>query len=229
MPSRSVAPYRPRAAEHTVLHALVRDHLATFLRAADADGRGLPAFVEQEFRDFLTCGVWARGFARFQCAECHAERRSGESADCAVLCPCLGTVRTAARAANRVAEASSVLRSPVRESAHLLPFLVCGCDDHAQRSPRTLCHKELVSTEPGMYVVSVQALQGHIGGVDGHRGRAHHRRIPRLQLTSPGALTAGVGAVMLFIRGAKESRERILAPEIAFDRHGLTVTKHIVW
>src|SRR3989442_14029953 len=74
MPSRSVAPYRPRAAEHTVLHALVRDHLATFLRAADADGRGLPAFVEQEFRDFLTCGVWSHGFARFKCTDCRTER-----------------------------------------------------------------------------------------------------------------------------------------------------------
>jgi len=54
-----------RLAEHTVLHQIVRDHLATFLRAA-ADrtgGNGLPAFIEREFRDFITCGVWARGFA----------------------------------------------------------------------------------------------------------------------------------------------------------------------
>jgi len=42
----------------------VRAHLATFLRtAAEHHEGGLPAFVEQEFRDFLTCGVWARGFA----------------------------------------------------------------------------------------------------------------------------------------------------------------------
>ena len=58
-----------------MLHAVVRQHLATFLctAAAHHDG-GLPAFVEQEFRDFLSCGVWARGFARFQCDTCHAER-----------------------------------------------------------------------------------------------------------------------------------------------------------
>ena len=68
--------YRPRDAEHTVLHQIVREHLTTFLRAA-ADrtgGDGLPAFVEREFRDFMTCGVWARGFTRFRCDTCHAER-----------------------------------------------------------------------------------------------------------------------------------------------------------
>jgi hypothetical protein len=42
----SIELYRPRAAEHTV-----------------RDDHGLAAFVEQEFRDFLTCGVWSHGFA----------------------------------------------------------------------------------------------------------------------------------------------------------------------
>jgi hypothetical protein len=31
----------------------------------------------QEFRGFLDCGVWARGFARFQCQGCHAETLVG--------------------------------------------------------------------------------------------------------------------------------------------------------
>jgi hypothetical protein len=52
-----VAPvYRPRDAEHTVLHQVIGEHLETFLRAAAeaSDGVGLPAFVEREFREFLT-------------------------------------------------------------------------------------------------------------------------------------------------------------------------------
>ena len=58
-----------------MLYGIVRAHLATFLRtAAEHHEGGLPAFVEQEFRDFLTCGVWSRGFARFRCDTCHAER-----------------------------------------------------------------------------------------------------------------------------------------------------------
>jgi hypothetical protein len=71
-PAAGVHPYRPRAAEHTVLHRVVRAHLATFLRAADAAG-GVPPFVEREFRQFLGCGVWAQGFARFRCDACHTE------------------------------------------------------------------------------------------------------------------------------------------------------------
>jgi hypothetical protein len=67
--------YTPRDAERTVLHQVVREHLETFLAtAARADARGLPAFLEQEFRGFLECGIWARGFARFQCDGCHAEK-----------------------------------------------------------------------------------------------------------------------------------------------------------
>jgi len=55
--------YQPRAAETGVLHAVVRDHLEDFLRAAAdrSDGTGVPRFVAAEFRDFLGCGVLARG------------------------------------------------------------------------------------------------------------------------------------------------------------------------
>ena len=34
---------------------------------------GLPRFVERELREFLTCGVMARGFARFRCDGCARE------------------------------------------------------------------------------------------------------------------------------------------------------------
>ena len=39
-----------------------------------ADGRGLPAFVEREFREFPGCGVLARGFARVRGGDCAFER-----------------------------------------------------------------------------------------------------------------------------------------------------------
>ena len=55
-----VAPvYRPRDAEHTVLHQVVAEHLEAFLGAvAEAgDGAGLPQFVEREFREF-GIGSW---------------------------------------------------------------------------------------------------------------------------------------------------------------------------
>jgi Transposase zinc-binding domain len=55
-----------------VLHRVLREHLETFLAQAKArnDGDGLPMFIEREFREFLSCGVLASGFARFRCDEC---------------------------------------------------------------------------------------------------------------------------------------------------------------
>ena len=46
------AVYRPRDAEHTVLHQVVAEHLEAFLGAAAeaGDGAGLPQFVERELR-----------------------------------------------------------------------------------------------------------------------------------------------------------------------------------
>jgi len=52
-----------------VLHVVIREHLDTFVREATerGEGSGLPRFVEQEFREFLTCGILAHGFARLRC------------------------------------------------------------------------------------------------------------------------------------------------------------------
>jgi hypothetical protein len=57
------------------LHHVVRAHLETFLAEARlrGGGEGLPRFVERELREFLTCGVLARGFARFRCNDCQRE------------------------------------------------------------------------------------------------------------------------------------------------------------
>jgi len=55
-----------------VLHAVIREHLEPFRRAASdrADGHRLPSFVEHEFRDFLRCGILAEGFPRRRCPDC---------------------------------------------------------------------------------------------------------------------------------------------------------------
>jgi len=73
--SLSASDYRPRDAEHAVLYRVIDKHRDAFLEAArrHADGASIPAFVEQEFRDFLTCGVLAHGFARLRCTDCALE------------------------------------------------------------------------------------------------------------------------------------------------------------
>ncbi len=84
--------YRPRDAERGVLYAVVADHLEAFLESAahHGDGAQFPAFVEQEFRDFLTCGVLAHGFARLRCGDCAAERLVPFSCKGRGFCPSCG-------------------------------------------------------------------------------------------------------------------------------------------
>ena len=83
--------YRRREPEKTVLHAVVREHLSSFLEAArDHDGEGYPRFIEHELQRYLSCGLLARGFARLRCSSCGYERLVGFSCK-GRLCPsCTG-------------------------------------------------------------------------------------------------------------------------------------------
>jgi hypothetical protein len=67
--------YRPRDVEHTVLHQVIAEHLEAFLDAVAEAGGGvsLPQFVQREFWEFLLCGVYEAGVARFQCGDCARE------------------------------------------------------------------------------------------------------------------------------------------------------------
>ncbi len=96
----ATATYQPRATESGVLHGVVREHLETFLAeaAGGAEGARLPAFVEQEFRDFLTCGVLAHGFARVRCDACAFERLLPFSCKGRGFCPSCGGRRMTERA-----------------------------------------------------------------------------------------------------------------------------------
>jgi hypothetical protein len=72
-----LARYRRREPEHTILHAVVRERLESFLATArerSANGRGLPPFVERDLRGYLDCGILARGFVRARCPDCSFER-----------------------------------------------------------------------------------------------------------------------------------------------------------
>jgi len=118
-PTPRIDTYRRRAAEHTVLHRIVRAHLAPFLRAAETAGC-VPTFVEREFRQFLGCGVWARGFARFRCDACHSERLVPFSCKARAVCASCGGRRMAERAAHLVDHVLPAV--PIRQWVLSLPF-----------------------------------------------------------------------------------------------------------
>jgi len=100
----SAADYRPRDAEHAVLYRVIDERLDAFLETTrrQADGVPLPAFVEQEFRDFLTCGILAHGFARLRCTECALERLVPFSCKGRGFCPSCGGRRMTESAARLV-------------------------------------------------------------------------------------------------------------------------------
>jgi Putative transposase/Transposase zinc-binding domain len=96
--------YRPRIPAERVLYQIVREHFETFRAQAAGlrEGEGLPRFVEQEFRDFLRCGVLAAGFARLRCAACGWERLLPFSCKGRGFCPSCGGRRMCERAAHLV-------------------------------------------------------------------------------------------------------------------------------
>ena len=87
-----------------MLHQVIAEHLETFLGAvAEAgDGAGLPRFVEREFREFLLCGVYEAGVARFQCEGCGLDHLLPFSCKGRGWCPSCGGRRMTERAAHLV-------------------------------------------------------------------------------------------------------------------------------
>ncbi len=96
--------YVPHDPSHTVLYTVVADHLETFLASleADPDARGLPAYVQREFYDYLQCGILAHGFVRLGCDTCNHEMLLAFSCKRRGFCPSCAGRRMAQTAAHLV-------------------------------------------------------------------------------------------------------------------------------
>jgi hypothetical protein len=70
---------------------VVREHLETFLARRAEEGEPMPSFVVDELRDYLKCGVLARGAVRFLCEHCGRDRLVALSCKGRGFCPrCMG-------------------------------------------------------------------------------------------------------------------------------------------
>src|SRR4030095_5393623 len=71
----AVATYEPRDPSSTVLYKVIAEHLEPFLASLhdDPGAKGLPAYVQREFYDYLQCGILAHGFLRMGCDTCKKE------------------------------------------------------------------------------------------------------------------------------------------------------------
>jgi len=100
----ALATYEPRDPSRTVLYKVVADHLETFLASLDADpdAKGLPAYVQREFYDYLQCGILAHGFLRLGCDTCQKELLLPFSCKRRGFCPSCAGRRMAQTAAHLV-------------------------------------------------------------------------------------------------------------------------------
>ena len=156
-PSAATAPlpreYKRREPEKTVLYAIVRDHLETFLaRPTLRGGLGYPRFVEREFRRYLECGLLCHGFSRLRCAECGFERLVAYSCK-GRLCPsCLArrTNDTAARLVDHLLPAV-----PYRQWVLSFPFDI----------------RYALARKPALFSEAVSTFLGIVFAWQRHRGR----------------------------------------------------------
>lgn len=107
--------------EATPLYPIVRDHLEDFLAVArERSGRPLPRYVEDEFREYLRCGILAHGFGRLQCRECGLDMFVAFSCKGRGLCPSCGVRRMVGTAAHLVDHVFPEV--PVRQWVLSTPF-----------------------------------------------------------------------------------------------------------
>ncbi|MCX4240579.1 transposase, partial [Paraliomyxa miuraensis] len=93
--------YERRRPEQTVLYQTLQRHLETFIADVEDSGeRTLPRFVKKELRDFLDCGILAKGFLRVRCARCRHDRVVAFACKRRGVCPSCGGRRMAETAAN---------------------------------------------------------------------------------------------------------------------------------
>jgi hypothetical protein len=62
--------YERRRPEKTQLHKIVSENLESWLEDRSAREQPVAAYVEEEFRGYLTCGLLCFGFARALCTQC---------------------------------------------------------------------------------------------------------------------------------------------------------------
>ena len=99
------AVYRRRQPERSTVYQVMQDHLETWLagcRQADEEGLPVAAYIEQDFRKYLECGILAHGFARARCAGCGYDFLIAFSCKGRGICPSCNTRRMVETAAHLV-------------------------------------------------------------------------------------------------------------------------------
>jgi len=84
----SPAPYRRRRPEQTIAYQVVQQHLESWLaahREANPHDDPIPSDVERDLRNYLDCGILARGCARARCTACGHEPQTGQRGETVLM------------------------------------------------------------------------------------------------------------------------------------------------
>ena len=119
-PGTGALRYERHRPEHTLLYALIKEYYPVFESLCAEQGKLLPAYVCQEFTDYLKCGRLEHGFLRVQCDSCHAEHLVAFSCKKRGFCPSCGARRMAESAALLVDEV--LPHEPMRQWVLSVPF-----------------------------------------------------------------------------------------------------------
>ena len=121
-PKDTQGTYRPREPSSQVLFQVLAEGVDDFLERVDIEsgGRGLPSFVVDELRGYLTCGDLRGGFARFACRSCGYERLLPFSCKGRGICGSCLARRAAERSAYLIDEVLPVV--PIRQWVLSLPL-----------------------------------------------------------------------------------------------------------
>lgn len=112
--------YRRHRPEQTALYAVIAHHYPRFLQSIEESGGHLPAFVRQEFEDYLKCGLLEHGFLRVKCDGCRHEHLVAFSCKRRGFCPSCGARRMVESAAHLIDHVFP--EEPVRQFVLTFPF-----------------------------------------------------------------------------------------------------------
>ena len=79
--------YERHQPECTLLYKLIEQYYPDFMAHLAEQDRTLPKYVQNEFEEYLKCGILSHGFLRVRCECCHHERHVAFSCKCRGFCP----------------------------------------------------------------------------------------------------------------------------------------------
>jgi ribosomal protein S27E len=116
----SAAAYVRHRPETTVLYQVIHEYWPEFQAELASHGKYLPAYITQEFDEYLKCGRLEHGFLRVRCETCHDEKLVAFSCKRRGFCPSCGARRMADSAALLV---DKILpHQPMRQWVLSVPF-----------------------------------------------------------------------------------------------------------